>query len=123
MCLVLRGFLTMAPLRCAAKFDPSLSLDRARVEGVGAILLSGNTDLCHPEAAASDAALADVAPVDAEVLLVQVLADLAKVHPVLLLPQLSHGVALLLLADPASSDWGKVSDYLYHNIHYVQVYI
>ena len=26
----------MAPLRCAAKFDPFLSLDCARVEGVGA---------------------------------------------------------------------------------------
>ena len=31
------GFWTMAPLRCAAKFDPFLSLDCARVEGVGAI--------------------------------------------------------------------------------------
>ena len=30
------GFWTMAPLRCAAKFDPFLSLDCARVEGVGA---------------------------------------------------------------------------------------
>ena len=29
------GFWTMAPLRCAAKFDPFLSLDCARVEGVG----------------------------------------------------------------------------------------
>ena len=29
------GFRTMAPIRCAAKFDPFLSLDRARVEGVG----------------------------------------------------------------------------------------
>ena len=33
----------MAPLRYAAKFDPFLSLDCARVEGVGAqILPSGN---------------------------------------------------------------------------------
>ena len=30
------GFWTMAPLRYAAKFDPFLSLDCARVEGVGA---------------------------------------------------------------------------------------
>ena len=30
------GFWTMAPLRCAAKFDPFLSLDCAGVEGVGA---------------------------------------------------------------------------------------
>ena len=30
------GFWTMAPLRCDAKFDPFLSLDCARVEGVGA---------------------------------------------------------------------------------------
>ena len=30
------GFWTMAPLRYAAKFDPFLSLDRARVEGVRA---------------------------------------------------------------------------------------
>ena len=30
------GVWTMAPLRCAAKFDPFLSLDCARVEGVGA---------------------------------------------------------------------------------------
>ena len=30
------GFWTMAPLRCAAKFDPFLSLDCARVEGMGA---------------------------------------------------------------------------------------
>ena len=30
------GFRTMAPLRYAAKFDPFLSLDCARVEGVGA---------------------------------------------------------------------------------------
>ena len=59
--------------------------------------------LCHPEAAASDAALADVPPVDAEVLLVQVLPDLTKVHPVLLLPKLGHRVALLLLPDPALS--------------------
>ena len=29
------GFWTMAPLRCAAKFDPFLSLDCARVEDVG----------------------------------------------------------------------------------------
>ena len=29
-------FWTMAPLSCAAKFDPFLSLDCARVEGVGA---------------------------------------------------------------------------------------
>ena len=29
------GFLTMAPLRYAAKFDPFLSLDCARVESVG----------------------------------------------------------------------------------------
>ena len=29
------GFWTMAPLRYAAKFDPFLSLDCARVEGVG----------------------------------------------------------------------------------------
>ena len=41
------GFWTMAPLRYAAKFDPFLSLDCARVEGVGAqskdqILPSGN---------------------------------------------------------------------------------
>ena len=34
------GFRTMAPLRCAAKFDPLLSLDCARVEGVGA-------EFCH----------------------------------------------------------------------------
>ena len=30
------GFWTMAPLRYAAKFDPFLSMDCARVEGVGA---------------------------------------------------------------------------------------
>ena len=30
------GVWTMAPLRCAAKCDPFLSLDCARVEGVGA---------------------------------------------------------------------------------------
>ena len=30
------GFWTMAPLRYAAKFNPFLSLDCARVEGVGA---------------------------------------------------------------------------------------
>ena len=30
------GFWSMAPLRYAAKFDPLLSLDCARVEGVGA---------------------------------------------------------------------------------------
>ena len=30
------GFWTMAPLRYAAKFDPFLSLDCARVEGLGA---------------------------------------------------------------------------------------
>ena len=30
------GFWTMAPLDYAAKFDPFLSLDCARVEGVGA---------------------------------------------------------------------------------------
>ena len=30
------GFWTLAPLRYAAKFDPFLSLDCARVEGVGA---------------------------------------------------------------------------------------
>ena len=30
------GFWTMAPLRYAAKFDPFLSLDCARVKGVGA---------------------------------------------------------------------------------------
>ena len=30
------GFWTMAPLRYAAKFDPFLSLDYARVESVGA---------------------------------------------------------------------------------------
>ena len=30
------GFWTMAPLHYAAKFDPFLSLDCARVEGVGA---------------------------------------------------------------------------------------
>ena len=30
------GLWTMAPLRYAAKFDPFLSLDCARVEGVGA---------------------------------------------------------------------------------------
>ena len=30
------GFWTMALLRCAANFDPFLSLDCARVEGVGA---------------------------------------------------------------------------------------
>ena len=30
------GFLTMAPLRYTAKFDPFLSLDCDRVEGVGA---------------------------------------------------------------------------------------
>ena len=30
------GFWAMAPLRYAAKFDPFLSLDCARVEGVGA---------------------------------------------------------------------------------------
>ena len=30
------GFWTMAPLRCAAKCDPFLSLDCARVEGAGA---------------------------------------------------------------------------------------
>ena len=29
-------FWTMAPLHCAAKFDPFLSIDCARVEGVGA---------------------------------------------------------------------------------------
>ena len=34
MCLAL-GFWTMAPLRYAAKFDPFLSLDCARLEGVG----------------------------------------------------------------------------------------
>ena len=33
-------FWTMAPLLCAAKFDPFLSLDCARVEGVG--VPSGN---------------------------------------------------------------------------------
>ena len=47
MCLAPSGFWTMAPLRYAAKFDPFLSLDCARVEGVGAqgrdqILPSGN---------------------------------------------------------------------------------
>ena len=36
MCLALRAPRTMAPLRCAAKFDPFLSLDCARVEGRGA---------------------------------------------------------------------------------------
>ena len=35
------GFWTMAPLRYAAKFDPFLSLDCARVEGVGT---SGNLE-------------------------------------------------------------------------------
>ena len=30
------GLWTMSPLRCAAKFDPFLSLDCARVGGVGA---------------------------------------------------------------------------------------
>ena len=40
------GFLTMAPLRYAAKCDPFLSLDYARVEGVRVqILPSGNTAL------------------------------------------------------------------------------
>ena len=31
------GFWTMAPLRYASKFDPFLSLDCARVEGMGAL--------------------------------------------------------------------------------------
>ena len=35
------GFWTMAPLHYATKFDPFLSLDCARVEGVGA---SGNLE-------------------------------------------------------------------------------
>ena len=35
MCLALRAWRTMAPLRYAAKFDPFLSLDCARVEGGG----------------------------------------------------------------------------------------
>ena len=42
MCFGPWGFWTMAPLRCAAKFDPFLSLDRAPTKGL--ILLSGNTD-------------------------------------------------------------------------------
>ena len=36
MCLALWALRTMAPLRCAAKCDPFLSLDCAGVEGVGA---------------------------------------------------------------------------------------
>ena len=44
------GFWTMAPLRCAAKFDPFLSLDCARVEGVGdQILPSCNLYYFHPD--------------------------------------------------------------------------
>ena len=39
------GFWTMAPLRYAANFDPFLSLDCARVEGVGA--QSGNLGQGH----------------------------------------------------------------------------
>ena len=43
MCLALRAQWTMAPLCCAAKCNPFLSLDCARVEGVGDhILPSGN---------------------------------------------------------------------------------
>ena len=39
------GFWTMDPLRYAAKFDPFLSLDCARVEDLGAqILPSGNLE-------------------------------------------------------------------------------
>ena len=43
MCLALWDGRTMAPLRYAAKFDPFLSLDCARVEGVG---VEGIT-FCH----------------------------------------------------------------------------
>ena len=40
------GFWTMAPLRYAAKFDPFLSLDCGRVEGVGAQGKEG-IKFCH----------------------------------------------------------------------------
>ena len=36
MCLALWARRTIAPLRCAARFDPFLSLDCAGLEGVGA---------------------------------------------------------------------------------------
>ena len=40
------GFRTMAPLRYAAKFDPFLSLDCARVEGVGSHFLQRSVADC-----------------------------------------------------------------------------
>ena len=41
------GFWTMAPLRCGAKFDPFLSLDCARVEGVGRNPRKGRDQILH----------------------------------------------------------------------------
>ena len=53
MCLALRGFWTMAPLRYAAKFDPFLTLDRAPTphnprKGRDQILQSGGEVVCRP---------------------------------------------------------------------------